>query len=129
MKKNKLFMTLIGTFAVLALSVTTALAANNLKGTKAQINSNTKQVEYSTDKGTTWGKEAPKGLKDSNTKLNSEQYSYTANKDGSISVLDTDEDEAKGTGVVVRIHSETKEIEYSTDNGKNWSKNIPDGLK
>lgn len=93
-------------------------------GTLARINADTQQVEYSSDGGKTWSKQAPSNLNQPAAEKETlpEQPSLQMNADGSVAQADSSQ---KGTGIVARIDSETEEVDYSVDNGATWSTKRP----
>ncbi|ATW25150.1 sialidase family protein [Candidatus Formimonas warabiya] len=70
---------------------------------------------YSTDGGKTWSEKAPDGVTETET------------TDGKFTFTNGDPSEdAHGMGLMVKVESGVKL--YSTDGGKTWSENAPDGV-
>ncbi|MBB6214515.1 hypothetical protein HNQ80_000595 [Anaerosolibacter carboniphilus] len=72
---------------------------------------------YSTDGGETWSEKAPDGAKDG----------VTIGEDGKITHMNgIPSGDANGTGLQIKMENGVRF--YSTDGGKTWSKNAPNGV-
>ncbi|MGH4124711.1 MAG: sialidase family protein [Clostridium sp.] len=109
---------------------TCAFAANTEEvGAIARVNTQTNETSYSVDNGKTWSKNAPQGLKDKNATQNTGKMVYKVLADGTAVVEQANPSDMAGNGIMIKINAETNEVVYSTDGGKTWSKNAPQGLK
>lgn len=90
----------------------TVLAANARSSLLAKMGQD--GVTYSTDDGKTWSKDAPSGV--------------TVNQDGGKTTITSGNLPAGGEGKGMLSKVENGVATYSTDGGKTWSKDAPDGV-
>lgn len=113
-KKKAIALTMSGAL-ILALSTGVVLAANAASvTTDVQVKDNNGARVYSTDDGKTWGKNAPDGL----IEATNEDGTFTAS-------IGTD---TLPDGGIIAQSNEDGTASYSTDGGKTWSKNAPEGI-
>ncbi|WP_040205834.1 sialidase family protein [Neobacillus jeddahensis] len=96
-----------------SIGIGTAYAANSMSS--LQVKSMNGVTTYSTDEGKTWSEKAPEGVSSSE-------------KDGKLTISNGQppkDGEAKGTLSKVEDNVRT----YSTDGGKTWSENAPEGAE
>jgi len=114
MKRNIKTLTVVFCTALLiALGIGSAYAAN-LKNTLLVRNENGVR-SYSTDDGKTWSQDLPEGV-------------TVREEDGKITITNGAFPENGGEGSGMMVKTENGIRYYSTDGGRTWSENPPEGV-
>ena len=98
---------------VAAIGAGTAFASNSI--TSLQVKMENGVRTYSTDGGKTWSKNVPDGV-------------AVNDKDGKLTISNgTPPKDGEGKGILCKVENGVSS--YSTDGGKTWSENAPDGAE
>lgn len=112
-KKKAAFITMCGALA-LTLGTGAAFAANSAKiGEKSLVKNENGVRTYSTDDGKTWNQGVPEGFQEN------------INKDGNVT---STVGIPPKDGASLMVQDKNGAISYSTDGGKTWSENAPEGV-
>jgi hypothetical protein len=97
---------------VVAIGAGTVFAASSMNSLQVKVENGVRT--YSTDGGKTWSKNAPDGV-------------VVSDKDGKLTITNgIPPKDGEGNGMLSKMEDGVRT--YSTDGGKTWSKNAPDGV-
>ncbi len=100
------------TVLVAALGVGTVYATNSINTLQVKMENGVRS--YSTDGGETWSKDAPDGV-------------VVSEEDGKVTITKGVPSEVgKGNGMMIKMEDGVRY--YSTDGGKTWTQNAPEGV-
>lgn len=110
--KKKVGAIVFCTALVAGLSAGTVFAANSINTLQVKMENGVRS--YSTDDGRTWSQDVPDGV-------------TVTEKDGKLTITKgIPPKEGEGNGMLIRMEDGVRY--YSTDGGKSWSRNAPEGV-